>query len=140
MQHRRPLWLGVAFAPWAAPIALALLTYVSDRASGGRQSGSAAIEVLAFALALGLPLAYAGLVGLGLPYILGLRRRGRLTALRLLLLAGPLGSAALCAGFWVFGFKLALVAQIGLGAVMGLAVALAFCLICGIRWRAATGV
>lgn len=134
--HRRPLWLGVVFAPWAAPAMLAAMSYVSDRASGGTRSGAAALEVFAFALALGLPLAYAGLIGLGLPFMLSARARGRLSTARLLLYAAPLGSAVLVIGFAVAGFKLGMLAQIGIGAAMGLSVAAAFCLLCGIPWRA----
>lgn len=128
--HRRPLWLGLLLAPWAAPVALALMTWGSDG------SGNAALEVLAFALALGLPLAYVATALLGLPCVLWLRARGRLASWPLLLAAAPLGSGALVLGFAAFGAKLGLMAQLGIGASLGLAVALAFCLVCGIRWRA----
>lgn len=133
--HRRPLWLGLLLAPWAAPVALALMAGVSDRLDGGSRSGSAAVEVLAFALALGLPLAYAATALLGLPLVLWLRARGRLTSGLVLLAAAPLGSMALVLGLAAFGFKLGFVAQIGIGASLGVAVALAFCLLSGVPWR-----
>lgn len=134
--HRRPLWLGLVFAPFAAPLVLALLSGVGDSIGGGTRGVTTAIEVFAFALALGLPLAYLGLLGLGLPIVLHLRARGRLSTARLLLYSLPVGSIALVVGFWLAGFKLGLLAQIGIGAVMGLSVTAAFCLLCGIPWRA----
>ena len=124
------MWLGLLLAPWAAPVALALMTWVSD----GR--GNAALEVLAFALALGLPLAYVATALLGLPCVLWLRARGRLASGPLLLVAAPLGSSAFVLGFAVLDARLGFVAQLGIGAILGLAVALAICLVCGIRWRA----
>jgi hypothetical protein len=132
--HRRPLWLGVVFAPWVAPFALALIAYVGDRAGGGRHSGTGAIEVLAFALVLGVPMAYCGVLGLGLPLVLALRARNRLSAARVLVCAMLAGALTWVLAFWWLDFKLALSAQLGIGAAMGLAVVLAFCLLCGIPW------
>jgi hypothetical protein len=133
--HRRSLWLGVALAPWAGPVTIALLSGFAHRIEGGRRPIEAGLEVLILALAFGLPLAYAGLVGLGLPLALWLRARRRLAAWPLLVLAAPLGSACVVIGLGMFGAKLGFAAQLGIGATMGVTVAAAFCLICGIRWR-----
>jgi hypothetical protein len=135
--HRRPLWLGLLLAPWAAPLALAAMAWASDRLEGGTRSGSAALEVLAFALALGLPLAYVATALFGLPWVVWLRARGRLVGGLVLLAAAPFGSAAMLLGLAEFGARLGFAAQIGIGACLGLAVALAFCVLCGIPWRRA---
>lgn len=134
--HRRPLWLGVLLAPWAAPLALALLALLLDGTRGTARAATGFVEVLAFALAFGLPVAGAALLLVGLPATLWLRHRGRLAAWRLLLLAAPAGSLVLLAMLQAMGATLGLAAQWGLGAVMGLAVASVFCVACGIPWRA----
>jgi hypothetical protein len=133
--HRRPLWLGALLAPCVAPFALAWLAVMVDGGSAS-QGDAAFFEVLAFALVFGLPLAYAATWLLGLPVAVWLRRRGRLGTLLLVLVAAPLGSLSLLAAFAVFGAKLAFVAQVGIGALLGATVALVFCLVCGIPWHA----
>jgi small basic protein len=133
--HRRPLWLGLLIAPWAAPFALALMSAWLDGDADLHETATF-IEVFAFALVFGLPVAYLGLAALGLPMTIWLRRRGRLAAWRIVLVAAPLGSAVLVAALVAFGAKLGMVAQLGIGAALGIAVAFAFCLVCGIPWHA----
>lgn len=134
--HRRPLWLGALLAPLAAPFALLVLVVLWDIASGERtMSFAAAVEVFAFALVLGLPIALVATWLLGLPLAVWLRRRGRLSLGSLCLAAAPLGALAFVAGLAAFGARLALVAQVGAGAFVGVGVALVFGLASGVTWR-----
>ena len=134
--HRRPLWLGVLLAPWSAPFALtaaAGLWSALDATTSMRFVQ--ALEMFAFAAAFGLPIAYAAMLVLGLPCALWLRRKGRLSTRALCLAAVPLGVLALPVGLHVLGARFAMAAQVGVGALVGLAVALAFGLVCGIPWK-----
>ena len=135
--HRRPLWFGALVAPLAAPFALLALLVLRDVASGGRMmSLAAAVEVFAFALAFGLPIAVVATWLAGLPLAAWLRRRGRLSLRNLCLVAAPFGALAFVAGLAALGARLALVAQVAAGALVGIAVALVFGLACGVsRWR-----
>jgi hypothetical protein len=133
---RRPWWFGALLAPLVAPFALVLLLAATEGMSGRALRFEAMVEVLVFAIALGLPLAYLGFALCGLPLIWWLRRRGKLSALALCVAAAPLGAAMLVSGMALVGAKIALPVQLGLGAVLALAVALAFCVICGVGWRA----
>jgi hypothetical protein len=134
-QHRRPLWLGVLIAPWAAPFALALLSAAVD-GDADLHASATFIEVFAFALVFGLPIAYVALAGAGIPLVLWLRRRGRLATWRVVSCAAPVGSTVLVLAFAAMGAKLAMTAQLGIGALMGVSVAIAFCAVCGIPWHA----
>lgn len=131
--HRRPLWLGVLLAPWAAPLTLATVLVLAD----DRPTATAFVEVLAYALAFGVIPAYAAVLVFGLPWVLWLRARGRLDVLRVVLPAAPAGAIALVATLQALGATLAPLAQTFGGAVLGTSVAAAFCLACGIPWRAA---
>ena len=133
--HRRPLWLGLLIAPWAAPLVLALMSAWIDGDADLHETATF-IEVFAFALVFGLPVAYLGLAALGLPICVWLRRRGHLVLWRLALPAAPLGSAVFIVALAAMGAKLGMAAQFGIGAVMGVTVAIAFCLVCGIPWHA----
>ena len=134
--HRRPLWLGALLAPLAAPFALLALILGWDFASGERSlSFVAAVEILAFALVLGLPIAICATWLLGLPLAAWLRRRGSLSLRSLCIAAAPLGAFAFVAGMAAFGARLALAAQLAAGAFIGVAVALTFGLVSGLAWR-----
>jgi hypothetical protein len=133
--HRRPLWLGALLAPLAAPFALLVLVFAFDAIEGRLMHLDAAIEIFAFAFALGLPIAVAGMWLLGLPCAVWLRRRGALSIGRLCLVAAPLGALALVLGMYAIGGRIALPAMIGIGAAVAVAMALAFGLVCGVAWR-----
>jgi hypothetical protein len=134
--HRRPLWLGAVLAPLFAPLVLALLAAASEAGSAGDRQVQLFVEVFAFAFALGLPIAYVGMLLFGLPLVLWWRRRARLAASRVLLAAAPLGSVAMVLGLAALDARLGWGAQLGTGAVLGVALAAAFCLLSGIPWRA----
>lgn len=129
--NTRPLWVGGVVAPWSAPI---LLAWVTTR------GGSGFVEVLVWALVVGLPISAAGFVFLLLPWVLWLQVIDRLVVWRVLAVGTPAGGllltglvALVATGdmpwrtLWAF---------LGVGAASGLVVALVFCLVSGIPWRA----
>ncbi len=136
IDHRRPFWIGALLAPWAGPVALTLAAWLHDALAGSQtMRGSQAVEFLAFALALGLPVAYTGMLAFGLPFALWLRRRGALAASLLCLAGIPAGAIVLPFGVHALDARIALAAQVAAGALAGGSVAFAFSLACGIRWR-----
>ena len=133
--HRRPLWLGALLAPLAAPFALTALVLAPDAVDGKPMKFKAAVELLALVSAFGLPMAIAGVWLLGLPYACWLRRRGTLSIAALCLGAIPLGAVVFVAGLYLIGGRMSVPAVSGMGAVIGVAVAVAFGLVSGIAWR-----
>ncbi|RYD14251.1 MAG: hypothetical protein EOP90_14740 [Lysobacteraceae bacterium] len=134
--HRRPLWIGALLAPWAGPVALTFAAWGHSALVGApRMGGNEAVEFLAFALALGLPVSYAGMFAFGWPFALWLRRRGMLAAPVLCLAGAAAGAVVLPLGVRALDAHIALAAQAAAGAIAGGGVALAFSLACGIRWR-----
>lgn len=119
-----------------APPAYVLLCQPSGQSELARGGSVALIEAFALLLAIGLPIAYLGMALFGLPLALWLRGRDQLASWRLLLAGLPGGAMVLLLSFWQLGFGLAWSAQLLIGAFGGLVVASAFCLICGIPWRA----
>jgi hypothetical protein len=136
-EHVPPVWLGAAVAPWSAPIVLATALALSGDSSGLW----AFVEILIYALVLGLPVAAAGTWLLLLPWTLWLRRRGRLLAWRVLAFAAPAGGALLAVALAAANMPDTLaphaaLACVFIGAISGVIVATTFCLVCGIPWRA----
>ena len=123
---KRPFWLGVAVAPWAAPAALFIAGVASDGVRGASDWQFAA----GIFLSIGLPISYLAMVTLGLPYLIWLRRVRRFTWSYIC--AGGLGIGAVT-------FPLALDVVTGTsspalafpGAGLGLLAALAFCAVTG---------
>ena len=132
--HRHPLWLGALLAPWAAPFTLAFALVATDPQS----TFADVVEILAYAFAFGLVPAYAAVLSIGVPWVLWLRARGRLHAWRVVLPAAPMGALVMIGALRALGATLAPLAQGVGGAVLGASVAAAFCLACGIPWRAAS--
>lgn len=136
----RPFWLGVLLAPWAAPIGLLALWWGMEVLFDGRQLRRLAmLEEAAYVFAVGLPVAYAGMLILGLPLALFLRRRGRLSSLTLAVGALPLGALALLLVLWLIDARVSFSVPCVLGAGCAAVVALAFGFICGIPWRRPPG-
>lgn len=133
--HRRPLWLGLLVAPWAAPFALALMSAWAD-GEADLHASATFIEVFALALVAGLPIGYIALGSIGLLVVLWLRRRGRLATWRVVAIAAPVGTLVFVAALAAMGATLGAAAQVGIGATMGATIALAFCVVCGIPWHA----
>lgn len=135
MVQKRPFWLGVLLAPWAAPIGLLVFWWGVEVLFDGRQLRPLAMmEEAAYVFVIGLPLAYAGMLVLGLPLALFLRRRGRLSILALGLGAVLLGALEATLVVQWFGTKVTSPVLDVLGAGCAFMVALAFGLICGMPW------
>ena len=128
----RPIWIGGLIAPLAAPIlfffALLFFSVTKDGLTAGLQSWQAGV---AASLIFVLPVSYATMWALGMPYIYWLQRKSRLSMLRICVAAIVLGAF----GVWVFqqiGKSGPLdVAQLMHGALIGaglaFSVALVFC-------------
>lgn len=134
--NTRPLWLGGVVAPWSAPILMVGLGWLSN----GARDTSGLLEVLFWALLVGMPISVAGLVFLLLPWVLWLQVCDRLVVWRVLAVGAPAGGVLLTALValatsdwppWDTAWTC-----FGLGALSGFAVALVFCLVSGIPWRA----
>lgn len=74
-RHSRPLWLGVLLAPWVGGLPLAVAVVGSGRHGSGFVE---AITSVAGTVLVSVPVAYAGMALLGLPFALWLRARQRL--------------------------------------------------------------
>ncbi len=134
--HKRPLWLGLLIAPWAAPLGVLIAMVVAENLIDGQPLRiNPLIEVGVWLHVLGLPIAYAGTVALGLPIVWALKRHQRLTILNVCLIAVPAGIVAMMACVGMLDFTMPLPTQLLLGGLSALAVAFAFGIVCGIAWR-----
>ena len=77
-QHRRPIWFAVLVTPWAVPLAFVLWSIFAVLFTEG-VSGLKDWSVLLAFLVFILPVTYAAMLIIGLPYVLWLRGRGALT-------------------------------------------------------------
>lgn len=134
--NTRPLWLGAVVAPWSAPILLACLAVLAD----GSRRAAHFVEIGVWAIVVGLPISAAGFVFLLLPWVLWLTVCDRLVVWRVLAVGVPAG------GLLLLGLVAAIGSRsmpwetawtcFGLGALSGCTVALVFCLVSGVPWRA----
>lgn len=133
--NKRPLWIGALVGPLAAPFAAAPLALLLDpHFYVSFKDVFALFPVVAVVALVG---AYAGMVALGLPTVLLLRKAGHLSAPLLCALAMPLGGAP-PAFAWITatppGIQEALMGGM-FGAGVALAVAVAFCIASGLEFR-----
>ena len=77
-QHRRPIWFAVLVTPWAVPLAFVLWSIFAVLFTEG-VSGLKDWPVLLGFFVFALPVTYAAMLIIGLPYVLWLRARGALT-------------------------------------------------------------
>lgn len=138
----RPLWWAALLAPLAAPLAAFLFVYVAVVFQGGWSAAMRDWMIgVAFVTAFILPASCLALWVLGLPYIYWLRATSRLTAWNVCLGAVGVGAAGASVWGWIsradgnaplhrtiFGFLII--------AGLGLCVALAFCWIARVPFRA----
>lgn len=129
VQLRRPIWLGVLLAPLCGPMALQLFVLLVT-APDGLADAPAVIFLYSM---IGLPIAYSAMLMLGLPYLLWLRKTGRLGWLTVCAGAAFAGSVSLPAGAVLIIGRLAdpFGAALG-GGVLGLISGIFFCLITGV--------
>ena len=76
---KRPFWLGVAVAPWAAPVALLIAGVTGMLATDGARGASDWQFAAGILLSIGLPISYLAMGVLGVPYLIWLQRVGRFT-------------------------------------------------------------
>ena len=127
---KRPFWLGVTVAPWAAPLALFLIGSSRSLANGG-VGGSADWRFAAWAfLSVGLPISYLAMGLLAMPYLLWLRKRASLTWLNICIGGTVIGAAAFPAALLLVSGTSSLALALP-GAGLGLLSALAFCAVTG---------
>ena len=131
----RPLWLGALVAPLVAPMALLLGLAVMGLAAGERITFNSVVEVGAYVLVIGLPVASAGMWLLGLPCAWLLRRWRRMTLPALIVAGMPSGALGFVLLLQWAGSSNLRPMQVGVGAALGAVVAAAFGLVCGASWR-----
>ena len=76
---KRPFWLGVAVAPWAAPLSLFLVGISRSLAKGGAGGFDDWLFAAGAFLSVGLPISYLAMSLLAVPYLLWLRKRASFT-------------------------------------------------------------
>jgi len=135
---KRSLLLGAVLAPFVAPLIIALWMVAQLTITGGGWSPGGA-QYLSLIFLVGTPVAFVTVWCAGLPLVAFLRSRN------------ALGSVALCASSLVLGPIVMLVfmtiiggapsslakymSLLGVGAILGLSVAMVFCLLSGIPLR-----
>ena len=140
----RPFWLGALIAPLACPLVMFVCMTswlaITEGTHGLKDWRVGLVAVAVFVM----PQSYAGMWLLGMPYLLWLRRVGRLSTLNIGLGSAATGSAtSVC--FFSFVSKpelfgaLLLMVWIGVGAVFGLLAGMVFCWVIGL-WRRDRGV
>ena len=133
-QHRRSIWLGTLAAATAPPVCVLVPEMVRlwDRGSVGYLLSNSAIF-----LAVAIPVSFAAMLCIGLPYVLWLRSRGWLDAIAVCAGSTVVGIAVFSLLTWALSWdhRLPTLPQIGLGAALGLAAGLAFSLAAGLTIR-----
>jgi hypothetical protein len=127
---KRPLWLGVALAPWAPPAALFFAGVAGALATDGARGASDWQFAAGLFIAFGLPISYLAMVALGLPYLIWLRRVRRFTWFYICTGGVGIGAVTFPATLHVVtGASSPALAFPGAG--LGLLSALAFCAVTG---------
>jgi hypothetical protein len=126
-QHRQPVWKASIVAPIAAPLAITVAT-AWDLVLVSGFAGLRDIPLAAFLFfAFGLPISYAVMLVVGLPYVLWLRSNDRLTWIPVCTGSAALGSTV-WAGYWQMSLRPPpLGPTLATGAVIGLVVGVVFC-------------
>ena len=135
--HSRPLWLGGLIAPLTGPVLFSLGLFIWLGISAGLSGLGDWYGILFVPFILGLPPSYAATWLFGMPYVLWLRRIGRLSAMTVCIGAMLAGGVT----YWLME-KIShedrstptMLIGLAAGSVFGLAAALVFCWITGL-WR-----
>ena len=134
-QHSRPIWFAVLVTPWAVPLALvswAVLSLLFTEGTNGLRDW----PVLSAFFVFCLPVTYATMLIFGLPCVMWLRSRGKLTG-PLVCIGATLASAVVVpAYFWLVDPQIAPIwSGILLLAALGLFSGMVFCIAAGITIR-----
>lgn len=132
--HARPLFWGVLLAVPTPGICMALIAWVPNLGS------ASAWEMLGFAAIVSLysvPISLIASMVLGLPFVLWLRRRGRLDAIHVCLGALAIGAMTMAIFIQILGSSFAFpgMSELLIGAGLGLGAGIAFCFGAGIGIR-----
>jgi hypothetical protein len=134
-QHRRPIWFAVLVTPWAVPLAFLLWSIFAVLFTEG-VSGLKDWPVLLGFFVFALPVTYAAMLIIGLPYVLWLRVRGALTVPFVCIGAVLAAIAAIPVLGWLTGPHIPPSgASILLSGALGLLSGLVFCIAAGITFR-----
>ena len=128
-QHKHPLWRGVLLAPLAAPICFLLVGFCYVLATQGLRGLGDWPAGIAFALVFGLPLSYAAMLILGLPFVLWLRSIQQLKAIFVCIGSVLAGAISMPTFIAILGNNPSqpIVRNCLIGAGLGLASGIAFC-------------
>jgi hypothetical protein len=141
---RARLTLGFAVAPLVVPALHVALELARTAEGPGEHARYVLRDGLVAALAWTTPLSYAFALAVGIPVVLALRALGRLAAGWVVAASTLAGAAAAgggavallpAEGLRALGGRAALAGAVA--AVLSAAVAVAFCLVAGVRWRRA---
>ena len=136
-RHARPLWVGGLVAPLTAPSLLCLGSFAWLAIAAGLGGFGDWYVGLLGVMAVGLPLSYAGMWLLGMPFVLYLRRTGRLSALNVCISAMLAGSITFVCVQRLSHADWSAWTSIGgivVGSIFGLPTGLVFCWVTGL-WR-----
>ena len=134
-QHRRPIWFAVLVTPWAVPLAFVLWSIFAVLFTEG-VSGLKGWPVLLGFFVFALPVTYAAMLIIGLPYVLWLRARGALT-FSFVCIGAVLAAIVVIPVFgWLTGPHIPPSGvSILLSGALGLLSGLVFCIAAGITFR-----
>lgn len=134
--NKPSIWKATLIAPMGVPLAVTFAVAweaVSNFGFSGLRDVPATMLLI---FLFGLPISYGAMLLLGMPYLLWLRSRGRLTWLPVCLGAAALG-AAIWAGYWQLSARPPSLARtVPVGALIGLFVGIIFSLIAKLPKRA----
>ena len=123
-----PFWLGVAVAPWTAPLIVfgfALARTLMNEGLDGLAYWQFAVGIFLF---FAVPVSYLAMFALALPFLLWLRKLGRLTWLNCCAGGTVIGAIAFPAAMWLIS-SVSSPALVLPGAGFGLASAVVFCIV-----------
>jgi hypothetical protein len=134
-QHSRPIWFAVLVTPWAVPLAFVLWSTLGILFTEGSSGLKDWLVLFAF-IAIALPVTYAAMLLLGLPYVLLLRACGVLT-FPLVCIGAIFASVVVLPVFaWLTGPHIPPSGlSILLSAALGLLSGAVFCVAAGITFR-----
>ena len=135
---KRSILLGAFVAPLSAPFIIALWVVAQQIIANGRWSSGDSIY-LSLIFLIGTPVAFAAVWCAGLPLVLFLRSRNALSSVALCASSLLLGPITMMAFMSIIGGTPSGLARcmslLGLGALLGLSVAVIFCALSGIPFR-----
>src|SRR4249919_3512368 len=126
-ENRQPILKATLSAPAAAPLAITVASMLDAMPLDGLSALEAFPTMVLLFFIFGLPISYAAMLVLGLPYVLWLRSRDLLTWVPVYAGSALLGSIV-WAGYWQMSLRPpSLLKTLPIGAAIGLLVGVVFC-------------